>query len=103
MAKLRVRLTDHGVDRSKDRLGIPRKAAKAFSKRVWGEGVRSIEATGSLKRYMDDVENRHDAAVTSIRIYGRHVYVFKNKALVTVLHLPKELYGAVDKLVARWR
>ena len=52
-------------------------------------GLRPEESTGNLRRYFDHLR-RFERAESVIRLYGNHVYIFRDDTLVTVLTLPDE-------------
>lgn len=89
-------LTSHGRQRAGERLGLSAQSADRLAERALESGVRAGRATGSLRKYLDALAIGYR---TTPVVYGRHVYCFGgDKQLVTVLHLPKKYFKAVDRL-----
>lgn len=86
-----MKVSDHGTDRMRERLGIPKKAAARMAEKALIEGTPHYEFSGSLRRYLDWIVlhdlPRHGAKV--VRVYGQHVFLFGlDDTLVTAWLLP---------------
>lgn len=92
-----VVVTRHAQERIKNR--VCRKSNKQAEKSL-SMGITHAEAKGSLSRYLDRLYLNGNNP-NNIRIYGRSVFLFHNRTLITVLELPKKYYKICDKLVER--
>lgn len=92
-----VHITNHGRERTKERLGISKKAAERNAQKALDKGVTHSQAKGSLKRYIDALYLSYKVA-NNIRIYNRYTYLFKGTTLITVIELPKKYHALADKL-----
>ena len=90
-----VDVTQHARKRFKERVGLPKRAAKAAAQRAFDQGICRFETTGRLRRFMDASYRKEDRAANNLRIYGMHVYVFANTTLITVLHVPEKFRHVV--------
>ncbi|WP_145052597.1 hypothetical protein [Paenibacillus xylanexedens] len=95
-----LRITRHARQRTKDRLGLKKKLSGKKADEAFEYGVRRSDATGRLARYLDALYFRGHIA-NNIRIYHRYVYLFNDRTLITILHLPKEYIPAADKAQKR--
>lgn len=92
-----VDLSKHGINRSRERLGINKKAVEKNARKALEFGVTHGETKGRLRRYMDKLYFNNPKA-SNMRIYHHYVYIFGGNKLVTVFNLPKELCHYADKL-----
>lgn len=92
-----IRLTDHARERGKERLGLSGDALQTTCQRAFDRGITQQETRGSLRRWIDGQGMRHQRG-NNLRIHGRHVFVFQDAVLVTILHLPHEHERQVAKL-----
>lgn len=92
-----VYVTLHAAKRMKQRIGIPRRAATKQAQTAFDLGTTHKSATGKLKRWLEKLFHEYGTA-NQLRVYGRHVYVFVDYTLVTVLYLPHEMEGGISKL-----
>ena len=89
-------LTAHGVQRTTERVGLPKRAVERMVQRVRDRGIRAEHCTGRLQAYLRNLEASHG---TTAAIYGEHVYCFGvGQVLVTVLFLPHELRPLARKV-----
>ena len=84
------RVTKHGNRRSRERMGIPKKAVDRNAQIALEKGIRHRDATGKLKRYMDYLYMRGGCEANNMRVYGDHIYIFRDETLITVLNVPPE-------------
>jgi hypothetical protein len=92
---LQIILTDHAVERAKERLGLKRSPLLKAATRAWVEGLKAAEARGQLRRWMDgeSMKGGH------VRLWEHHLYVFKGRNLITILTVPPHLRrSSVDHL-----
>jgi hypothetical protein len=81
-------LTDHAVNRIKERIGIKKKAAPRIAEKAWLNGISHSDTRGKLNRFITSLFFKYKTA-NNIKIYGKHIFIFCGSTLVTVLHLPK--------------
>lgn len=91
-----MRLTNHGTERMDERVGLSPDAAERLAARALVDGIRHGELKGRAGRYLDGLFFSHRNA-NNMRVYGEHVYLFRDETLVTVLHLPHQFKAAVAK------
>lgn len=95
-----VRITNHGEQRVKDRIGLSKKKSNDISEKALMYGIKHCETKGNLKKYFDSLYFKNRTA-NNIRIYHEKVFIFSNKTLITVLDLPNNLKGACNKINAK--
>jgi len=95
---MNVALTNHAIERGKERLGLNPKALQHFADRVVVEGMPWDACQGGMRRWLEAGQYRHHKG-SGTRIYGEHVFVIQDNVLVTILELPHEYRGVVKK----WR
>jgi hypothetical protein len=93
-------VTDHAFKRCKERAGWNETAAQRMADLALQDGLKHAEARGKLKRYFDALYLAQRSA-NNVRIYGRHVFVFFDRLLITLMHLDHEHVRAVEKLTQR--
>lgn len=91
---LEVAITDHAHDRMKERLGLPKRAHQNAAQRAYTLGKAHGEARGRLKKFLDAEWLNHKTA-NNPRIYGEHIYFFRDNVLITVFEVPKRLRGGI--------
>lgn len=91
-------ITHHANKRLKSRAGLRGEEGKKVADRALRRGITHAEARGGLNRYMSALYLRHRNA-NNIRVYGRFVYIFKHKRLITVMHLPEEFWPVADEIM----
>ena len=97
-------VTSHGEYRTRKRCGIPKKSVKKNANKAFEYGICHKECTGRLKKYIDWLFLSHKSNYpTNIRLYGNHVYIFGEIALITTIPLPNIYKNAVNKLKKRKR
>ena len=93
-----IRITDHAFDRIKERLGLSKKAAQRIALKAYAEGIQHEQTTGALRRYLDKIYISHGKS-SGTRIYGEHLWLFREQTLLTVLYLPTELKRSAKSLL----
>ena len=83
-------VTKHGGKRSRERLGIPKKAVDRNAMIALEKGLKHGETCGGLKRYLDWLYLKGSGEANNMRVYGDHVYLFHDEILITVLNVPPE-------------
>lgn len=111
--KYTIFVTEHALDRIKERAGINKKAATRLAERAYEKGLSHSETNGGLDKYISSVAGKSHKD-NRIRIYGDKVFVFnlsnsKNEReyncngdliirLVTILPLPTNLVKKANLL-----
>ena len=75
-------LTDHAVQRTKERVGLPKRSAEKNAQKALENGIRHCETKGSLNRYITALYWKQKTA-NNIRIYCNNVYIFNNSVAGT--------------------
>lgn len=81
-------VTRHAEHRTRERVGIPKKAVRRAAARAITQGVKREETDGKLRKYLDWLYYRGNGSVGNIIVYGDKVYMFNVDTLVTVLTIP---------------
>lgn len=81
-------VTRHAEHRTRERVGIPRRAVRRAAAKAITNGVRRTETNGSLRRYLDYLYKRENGKADNIVVYGDKVYLFVGDTLITVLTVP---------------
>lgn len=94
------KVTKHGENRMRKRVGIPKKNVNKWVNDAYDHGLRHAECKGRLRKYFEylarDPTFGYNPA-TSIRMYANYVWIFSNSKLVTVFPIPKAHRDAVIK------
>lgn len=94
-----VYVTNHAKDRTKQRVGLPKRVVEKNAERAFEEGLTRKELSGSIRRFVDALYHR-DEKVQNIRIYCGNVYLFCGRVLVTVIPLPQRYRKIAENI---WR
>lgn len=92
-------ITEHAFKRARERLGLKRPATERLVARAYERGLQHAEATGALKRYLDNVYAARETA-NNLRVYGEAIWVLHGARVLTVLRVPLEYRAAVRNLLA---
>lgn len=95
-------VTRHGYKRSRERLGIPKDAVKKNAEKALIYGVERHDASGPLRRYLDALFYEYCTA-NNLRVFNRHIYIFCDEVLVTVMNVPYKYFDACDVAQRRKR
>ena len=90
-------VTRHADRRIRERVGVPRSAARKLAVKAKTQGVERRDTSGSLRRYLDYVFYYNDNS-DAIYVWAEKVYIFADEALVTVLNLPTRYKNAANAL-----
>lgn len=87
-------ITKHAYLRSKERLGLNKKATNRIAEKVLEQGVNIDNSYGRLNEYIEKQNNKYSEDFDTY-IYGEVVYIFhkvlEKLVLVTMYLLPNEL------------
>lgn len=117
MNEYTIRVSEHALDRIRERSGINKKSAQKLAERAYANGVKHSEVKGSLNKYIASICFKHKHKGTDIRLYGDKVFIFSKRGkyndilidsngkgiitLVTILQIPnnliKNVQGAISK------
>lgn len=92
-------VTRHGRNRMK-RIGLSKSLAQTQADKALEFGLRHVEATGPLKRYMDHVFLSHRNA-DNMRVYHGSLYIFCGDVLITIYTLDNDKRRIAEKLEKR--
>lgn len=96
-----MKCSAHANTRMKERLSLNTSASQRLAAIAYENGISQKDASGKLQKYFCYLA-LHTGKSLTMRIYGRHVYLFGgDKILVTVLQLPKQYHEIVDKIMKR--
>lgn len=90
-------MTDHGIQRTKERVGLKKKLADKNAQKAFEFGLTHADTKAGLKRYLNKLYLSYQSA-NNIRVYHRCVYLFSGNKLITVFTLPQKFYSLADKL-----
>ena len=91
-------VTEHAIQRGKQRLGLSKKAMQRHSEKALLYGFRHGDFKGYFKVYLDYLYF-HSKAANNIRIYGLNVFLFVNEKLITVFPVPAKHRKYVQKVM----
>ena len=94
-------VTRHAERRTRERVGIPKKAVRRAAARAMTQGVKRVETDGGLRRYLDWLYWHGNGSVNNIVVYGDKVYLFNDDTLVTVLNVPTAHAKQAVKIMRR--
>jgi len=94
-------VTRHAEQRTRERVGIPKKAVRRAADKAIAQGVKRTDTGGGLRRYLDWLYWRGNGAANNITVYGDKIYLFSDDTLITVLNMPsaykKQAAGLMKK------
>lgn len=93
--------TIHSGKRCKERLGLSKKQVNKMAEKALMFGINHDDAIGSLKRYIGWLYESHNRIANNILLYNREIYIFKDKRLITIFHLPHQYCEVCDKIQKR--
>lgn len=93
-----IRLTQHAMERARERQGLSPAALQRQATRAMTEGMRLEDCRGHLRRWLISGQIRHRKGAET-RIFGEWVFVIQGAVLITVIALPAEF----RRTVAKWR
>ncbi len=85
-----IRVTRHGVQRFKERLGLSKKAGLVQAQIAYEYGLEQTETNGELKAYLDRLFIKSKKTI-QLRIFCGFIYIFRDFRLITVMKLRKNM------------
>ena len=79
-------ISQHAYKRMKERLGWNKKTSERMMKKVYDTGKRDNDLKGYLAVWLKKKHMFMDN--DDVVIFGEHIFLFRNRVLVTVLHSP---------------
>jgi hypothetical protein len=79
-------ITKHAEQRTKQRVGLSRRALKRMIQKIVNEGLTIEQMSPELRFYVQSKIHPEDAAY--IRVWGNNLYIIKGDHLVTVFIIP---------------
>ena len=96
-------VTRHAEHRTRERVGIPKKAVRRAAAKAITKGIKRTETDGGLRRYLDWLYWRGNGEANNIVVYGDKVYLFRNDTLITVLNVPTPHMKQAARLMKKRR
>ena len=93
-------MSKHGEERARERAGLKYESLERLWTRIITEGITRNDVSGKLLKFFDWMGMQHHKG-NDTRIWGNHIYVIPDGALITVVPLPREHQDAVRKIQAR--
>lgn len=93
-------VTNHASDRTRERVGLPKRCSEKNAQRAWENGIKHSETSGRLRKYLDYLACNHGYHQDA-RIYSGYVYIFKGESLITVIPLPPEHRKAAEAIAKK--
>lgn len=85
-----MKLTEHAIDRGRERLSLTSDALEKLAVRAWESGIRHKAAKGRLKKYLGTL---FKDGLTPV-VYGEVIFMFtrdrRAPSLVTLWQIPNE-------------
>ena len=100
-----IYLTEHGVQRARERCGWPEAALQRMLDRIAAFGAAPARCPPALAQWLEDLGGLHPQR--EFRVFGNHVFVFQPESgtgwhFITVLHVPRELLRSWHRQLDRW-
>ncbi len=86
-----IYLTEHALQRLKERNGWNKKTALRMLKKVYEEGLKQHALKGFLRHWVEHLKANHPEC--TYIVYGEKVYIFRTKTLITVINIPKNMFA----------
>jgi hypothetical protein len=71
-------VTRHAEHRTRERVGIPKKAVRRAAAKALTQGIKRTDTEGGLRRYLDWLYWRGNGGADNIVVYGDKVYLFND-------------------------
>ena len=83
------RLTKHGKQRIKERVGVGKsdKKVQRAAQLALERGTKASEVKGTLGKYLIKQQNKYQCG-NNIRIYASQIWIFEDTTLITVKPVP---------------
>ncbi|MBN8668750.1 MAG: hypothetical protein J0M30_14730 [Chitinophagales bacterium] len=91
-----IEISDHAFIRTKERLGMDKRAARRIALKAYVAGKKHGACKGRLKSYLDQVYREYENC-NNMRIWGEAIWLFAGNVLVTVYNIPHELKPLIKK------
>lgn len=85
-----VKVSDHGIRRMRQRLGLQKHAVAKEVDRAFAKGTSRVDLSGRMRRVLDAMFHRN-GHYGDYRVYRGCVFVFKGDQFVTVIPLSNGL------------
>ena len=85
-----VYISEHGMQRLKDRNGWNRKTSLRMMKRVFDNGLRMNELSKNVRKWLVGQLEETGRGYYFI-VYGQFAYLFNYNTLVTLIHIPVQI------------
>lgn len=87
-----IKVSDHGVKRLRQRLGLNKSSVDREVARALEKGTPRTELTGRMRRTLDAMWHKY-GHYGDYRVYRGHVFIFKGNNFVTVIGLTNGLHN----------
>jgi|SRR6185436_3442591 len=97
-----TRVTQHGHERGRERLGLKPKSMSRVASRAYEQGKAPAAFAGTFRRWLDGLAMKDGGA--HVRIYGEQVWIFStglDPRLITVMQLSGKFRALLRRLRAR--
>lgn len=92
-----IKVSEHGRQRARERLGIPRRAIKRMAALARRHGKGRAYFRGDLRRYLESC-SQGGAVRQDVRVYGGFIYIFgMDGTFVTCWPVPRVFQQAVAR------
>ncbi len=85
-----LHISDHGLKRMRQRLGLPKSAVAKEVDRALLKGVTRTDFSGRMRRLLDALYHKY-GHYGDYRVYRGCIFIFKGDHFVTVFPLPNGL------------
>ncbi len=93
MPDLGAQITQHALERLRERFSWNQHTAQRMADRALVEGLTHAQSGGRLNRWITKLFLDHHSA-NNIRIYGEVIYLFQGTRLITAYGVPNNLRRA---------
>ncbi len=94
-------VTDHGLERVMERVGLNRSAVGRHIQTVYEKGLKYCDMNKKCQKVFNALYNKYPESVGA-RVYGEFVFIFANHVLLTVMELyprHKDMFNANRRAV----
>jgi len=85
-----MELTQHAIERSKERLNLNEVSLQRLAEKALQQGKTHSECKGQLRKYINKVYLQYKTA-NNIRISGEIIFFFVGDKLITLYQIPNNL------------
>ena len=99
--ELFVTVSYHGFMRILERFEIREDRVLAYADRAWRNGKTIDRYSGKAKRFLEEIQNRHDPAGVTLRIFSHKCFIFSKQGKLITAYGLDDFFAEVNRKANR--